>query len=103
MSTKSKLLLVVVDESDMHGDISLAEHIMRLLRKRGVAGASATVGTMGFGRGHRIHHAGLFGISDDRPVTIMAVDGEERLRAAAAELRAFMDDGLVVLLDAEVL
>ena len=49
--------------------------------------ATATAGIMGFGHHHRIHHKGLFGIADDRPVTVIALDEETTLRTAARAIR----------------
>ena len=42
------------------------------------------------------------GISDDRAVTISVVDSEERLRHILPEIRGMIREGLVVLIDAEV-
>jgi PII-like signaling protein len=67
-----------------------------------VAGATAAAGIMGFGHHHRVHHKGLFGISDDRPVTITVLDEERKLRAVLPELRPMLREGLMVLLDAEL-
>lgn len=102
MMERKKLLLVVVKESDTwHGTPWYASFVQRL-RAAGVAGATAHAGMMGFGRHHRLHHKGLFGIADDRPVTIFAVDDEAKLRAAVEEAREMLVGALVVLLDAEV-
>ena len=51
----------------------------------------------------RLHHKGLFGIADDRAVTIMAVDDEAKIRAAFPQLRDMAGEGLMLLLDAELL
>jgi PII-like signaling protein len=44
----------------------------------------------------------LFGISDDRPVTISVADNEAKLRQVLPEIRGMVGEGLVVLLDAEL-
>jgi uncharacterized protein len=67
-----------------------------------VAGATATAGLMGFGHHHRLHHKGLFGIPDDRSITIAAVDEEAKLRAIVPELEAIVREGLMRLVDAEL-
>jgi PII-like signaling protein len=46
---------------------------------------------------------GLFGVSDDRPVTISVVDSEPKLRQVLPEIRPMVKEGLVILLDAELL
>ncbi|HEY1495872.1 MAG TPA: DUF190 domain-containing protein [Candidatus Solibacter sp.] len=44
----------------------------------------------------------MFGVSDDRPVMITVVDTESKIREVVPEIRGMVKEGLVVLLDAEV-
>jgi PII-like signaling protein len=97
-----KLLLVFVNEADSWHNRPLYQAVVERLRQLGVAGATAQVGLMGFGRHMRLHHKGLFGIADDRPVTIVSVDDEARLRSILPDVRAMVREGLIVLLDAEM-
>lgn len=103
MNAPVKMLLIFVNETDRWHDQPLFKVVVQRLQQAGVAGASAHAGIMGFGRHHRLHHKGLFGVSDDRPITITAVDDEQKLRDAAAGIRSIVSEGLVLLLDAEVL
>ncbi len=103
MTAAMKVLLLVVNETDMWHELPLYKAIVQRLHQLEIAGATAHAGIMGFGRHHRVHHKGLFGISDDRPITILAVDTETKLRDAIAGLRPMMSEGVIVLLDAEVL
>jgi len=103
MSAVVKILFVVVNEADTWEDGPLYKAILQRLQRLDIAGATAHVGVMGFGRHHRMHHKGLFGISDDRPITILAVDGEAKIRTAAAEVRTMLQDGLVLLIDGEAI
>jgi PII-like signaling protein len=57
---------------------------------------------MGFGHHHRMHHKGLFGIPDDRPMTITVVDAEAKIRALLPEVRSIVPEGLMLLVDAEL-
>ena len=57
---------------------------------------------MGFGSHYRVHRKRLFGISDDRSVTISVVEEEAQLRRVLTEIRPMVKEGLVVLLDVEV-
>ena len=57
---------------------------------------------MGFGHHMRMHHKGLFGIADDRPVTILAIDQEERIRAVLPEMRQMVYEGVIALIDTEL-
>jgi PII-like signaling protein len=97
-----KLLLIFINETDTWEDVPLDLALVQRLLKLHVAGATAHSGGPGFGRHMRVHHKGLFGISDDRPVTIMAVDEEEKIRAALPSVREMVKEGLILVLDAEV-
>jgi uncharacterized protein len=101
MTGTVKMLVVFLNEVDRVGDEPLYEVVMRRLRKRDIAGATALHGVMGFGQHHRLHHKGLFGIADDRPITITVVDTEARLRALLPELRSLVPAAPMLMLDAE--
>jgi PII-like signaling protein len=102
MNEPVKILIVFLNEVDRWHDEPLHGALMRRLRELDVAGATAHQGTMGFGHHHRLHHKGLFGISDDRPITITVVDVESKVRALLPEVRSMVREGLILLLDAEV-
>ena len=102
MTGPVKMLVLFLNEVDRIGDEPLYEVVMRRLRKRDVAGATALHGVMGFGQHHRMHHKGLFGIADDRPITITVVDSEARVRGLLPELRSLVPTAPILILDAEV-
>ena len=103
MKPPAKMLLIYVDETDLWETGPLYEAIMRRLRQLGLAGATAQIGSMGFGSHMKLHRKRLFGISDDRPVTISVVDNESAIRAALPEIRGMVKDGLIALIDAEAI
>lgn len=102
MTGPAKMLVVYVDETDLWGTSSLYEAIVRRLRQLGLAGATAQAGIMGFGSHGKVHRKRLFGVSDDKPVTITVVDVEHKIREVLPEIRGMVKEGLVILLDAEV-
>ncbi len=102
MTEPVKLLLMFVNESDTWNNTPLYQALVDRLRQRHLAGATAQSGLLGFGHHSRVHHKGLFGIADDRPITIMAVDEESKIRAVVPELRGMIREGLILLLDAEL-
>lgn len=102
MNSPIKLLLIFVDETDQWDGMPLYEAIVRRLRHRHIAGATVHIGVMGYGSHLRVHQKGLFGVSDDRPVTICVVDTETTLRQVLPDIRAMVTEGLVILLDAEL-
>lgn len=102
MNQPAKLLLLFVNEADVWHNRPLYQAIVERLHQLQIAGATVQTGLMGFGHHMRMHHKGLFGIADDRPITIMAIDEESKLRAVLPELREMVREGLIVLVDAEV-
>ena len=98
-----KVLLLFVNEADVWHDAPLYYAIVQRLRQLEIAGATVLTGTLSFGHHRRLHHKGLLGISDDRAITILAVDNEAKLRAALPHIRQMMTEGLTLLLDAELL
>ena len=98
-----KLLLIFLSETDNHRDLPLHEALVRKLNSLGVSGATVHRGVMGFGKGHHVHRDRLFGVSDDRPITILAADSEQRLRTAIPTLRELAPTVPMLLLDAELL
>ncbi len=103
MEPRAKMLLVFVDESDTWDDLPLYEAIVQKLRQLDVSGATVQAGIMGFGSHMKVHRKGLFGISDERPILISVVEGEEKLRRVLPEIRPMVREGLLLLLDAEVI
>ena len=103
MSSPSKMLLVFLSQNDMHGEVPLYEAVVRRMVQLEVSGATVNMGVMGFGSHHKVHHKRLFGVADDRPVTITVIDSEEKLRKIAPEIRKLVPDGIIVLTCAELL
>ena len=101
MTQSLKMLIVFLNEVDRIDDEPLYEVLMRRLKHRDVAGATAQLGVMGFGPHHRLHHKGLFGISDDRPITVTVIDTEQKVRALVPDIRALVPEGLMLIVDAE--
>jgi uncharacterized protein len=102
MNPRAKLLLIYLDETDVLGDLPLYEAIVRFLLQHGMSGATVHTGIMGYGNQQRVHHKRLFGISDDRPVTISVVEDETKLRPILSEIRNMVADSLMVMVDVEI-
>lgn len=98
-----KLLTIIIDETDMAGEMPLYEAIVRKLVRLELAGATVQSAIMGYGRHGQVHRKRLFGVSDERPISINVVDREEALRKALPELKAMIPEGLIFLTDVEVL
>jgi len=103
MNAHAKMLVIYIDETDQWESRPLYEAIVRRLRQLGVSGATVTTGVMGFGAHMKVHHKRLFGVTDDRPAVISVVDDEQTIRRVLPEIRGMVKEGVVVLLDAEVI
>ena len=101
---KKKFLMILVGEGDRHGDLPLYEAVIRKLVQLGASGATVQAGIMGFGSHHQIHTKRLFGISDDRPISIAVIEDEAKIREVLLPaVRPMLSEGLVFMVDAEVL
>ena len=101
MTSPAKLLIVVVGETHVHGEIPLFEYLVRRLRQLEVAGATAIPAELGFGHRESGQLGIPLGISTDRPVVVFAIDSAERIERAVPEIRRLVVGGLVAVLDAE--
>jgi len=101
----AKLLLIYIDETDTWGNskIPLYEAIVEKLFELGIDGATVHSGIMGYGANRRLHKKRLFGVTDDRPVLVSAVDNEARIRAVLPALKQMVAEGLMLLVDGEVI
>jgi len=99
--SKRKYLQVFIEDTDTWDDgAPLHDAIVRMLEKRGIAGATVWNGIMGYGESRQVHQTGLFG--DQRPVIITVIDTEPKIRAVLPKLLPMVKEGLVVVFDAEV-
>jgi uncharacterized protein len=99
----TKMLLIFIDQTDTWQNAPLHEAIVRVLEQNGIAGATVLSGIMGYGIHRRIHRRGLLGVSDDKPLTIAAIDNEDKLRNVLPAVRPMVREGLIGLTDFEVI
>jgi PII-like signaling protein len=99
-----KMLVVLMDETDRWHDLSLYEAICRKLVQLNAPGATVQAGIMGYGANLHIHRKRLFGVSDDRPISVTVVDDETNLRQKIIPaIRPMVKEGLVFLVNVEVI
>jgi uncharacterized protein len=103
IKTPAKMLLIFIDQTDTWQNRPLHEAIVRLLEQNGIAGATVLSGIMGYGIHRRIHRRGLLGVSDDKPLTIAAIDSEDKLRNVLPAVRPMVREGLIGLTDFELI
>jgi uncharacterized protein len=100
-----KMLVILIGESDRWETQHLYEAIARKLVQIHARGATVHRGIMGFGSHQkRLHQKQLFGISDDRPISISVIDEEERLRTVVIPaVQPMIRHGLMFLSDVEII
>ena len=103
LPTEGKLLRIFIGEADRWQGRPLYEAIVEEARRRGMAGATAWKGFMGFGKHSRLHTAKILRLSEDLPVIVEIVDAPEKIEAFLPELDRMVGEGLVTVERAEVI
>lgn len=94
---EAALLRIFIGESDKFDGRSLCEAIVEEARKRGLAGATALRGFLGFGANSRIHTSKVLRLSEDLPVVVEIVDEAQKIEAFLPDLDKMIGEGLVTL------
>ena len=97
------LARIYIGERDQWHGKPLVQAIVRVLRERGMAGASSFLGMEGFGASSHLHTTRILSLSQDLPVLIEFVDTEAKVRAVLPELDMMVKDGLITLERVEVI
>ena len=97
------LLRIFLGENDKYDGKPLYEAIILKARELHLAGATVLRGPMGYGHASRIHTAKILRLSDDLPLVIEIVDGEEAINGFLPLLDRMMTGGLVTLEKVKVL
>jgi PII-like signaling protein len=98
----AKLLRVYMGEADRWHEAPLYDAIVRKLLMMDIAGATVYRGILGYGaKGHQ-HKATFFHPTRDLPVMVSVIDTAENISAAAEVVEEMLEDGLIVISDAEI-
>jgi PII-like signaling protein len=98
----AKLLRVYLGEADKWHDAPLYDAIVKKLLMMDIAGATVYRGILGYGaKGHQ-HKATFFHPTRDLPIMVTVIDTAERISAAAEAIEGMLEDGLIVISDAEI-
>ncbi|MER8431294.1 DUF190 domain-containing protein [Mesorhizobium caraganae] len=101
--TQAQLLRIFIGENDRADGRPLYETIVLKAREMQVAGATVLRGAMGFGHSSRLHTTKILRLSEDLPLVIEIVDGEEKIAAFLPILETIMTSGLITLEKVQVL
>jgi len=96
-------LTVLIGEDDVWHHRPLYHEIVRRARAAGLAGATVLRGIEGYGASSLIHTSRILSLSEDLPVVVVLVDGEEKIRAFLPELSELVTEGLVIVDPVEVI
>lgn len=102
LNENALILRIYLGEADKHGHEALYKHIVKLLRERGIWGATAFRGIMGYGGKSVLHAANPIRLSQDLPILIEAVDRAEKIEAILPEVAALVQEGLVITQEVRV-
>ncbi len=100
---EAQRVTVYIGNSDTWRGRNAVTALIEKCRAMGIAGATATLGVMGFGKTSRIHRAHLLGLSEDLPERVEIVDRPERIAELLPVLDELVQGGLVVLEDVQVI
>jgi uncharacterized protein len=99
---KAKMMRIYVGEDDEWNGEPLYHAIVKKLHDLGIEGCTVSRGVEGYGRGGAIHRAKRFVVSGDLPMNIVSTDEESKIMRALPEIAAMLKDGIINLLDVEV-
>jgi PII-like signaling protein len=98
----AKLLRVFMGEADKWHEAPLYDAIVKKLLMMDIAGATVYRGILGYGaKGHQ-HKATFFHPTRDLPIMVSVIDTAEKISAAAEAVEEMLEDGLIVISDAEI-
>jgi uncharacterized protein len=97
------LLRIFIGEDDRFQGAPLYETIVLKAREMHLAGATVLRGPMGFGASSRLHTTKILRLSEDLPLVIEIVDGEDKIHEFLPVLDAMMSSGLITLEKVQVL
>ena len=96
------LLRIFIGESDKVDGKPLYQRLVEEAHSRGLAGATAWRGMMGYGANSRIHTSKILRLSQDLPVIVEIVDAREKLETFLNEIDSLIKGGLATLEKAQV-
>lgn len=100
---KARIMRIYIGESDRWKDRPLYQALVEAMRANDIAGVTVYRGILGYGAHRRIHKEKPLQLSRDCSIMLSAVDTEEKLRAFLPLVDQMVEEGLVVLSDAEII
>jgi len=99
----AKQVTVYVNSTDQWHGQPLYAAIVQLCRERGMAGATVTRCTEGYGSGGRMHTARRLELSENVPMQVDIVDLGERIEPLLTAMQPMLAEGLVTVVDVQII
>jgi PII-like signaling protein len=100
---KAKMMRIYVGEADRWKDKPLHAALVEAMRANDIAGVTVYRGILGYGAHRRVHKDKALHLSHDSSIMLSAVDTEEKLRSFLPLVEKMVEEGLVVLSDADII
>jgi PII-like signaling protein len=94
---RAQLLRIFIGENETWGGKRLFEALLESMRASDIAGVTVHRGLAGYGENADTHQQRIDLPISDHPITVIAVDAEEKIRAFLPFLDHMLPQGLVVL------
>jgi PII-like signaling protein len=98
----AKKVTIYVNEDARHHLGALYDAILTFLMHKGVAGATATRATAGFGAHHAMHSTKFEAMAEHLPVRIEFIEAAEKVDELMPALYEMVSDGLIEVQDTQV-
>lgn len=98
----AKKVTIYINEDTQHHLGSLCDAILTFLLHKGVAGATATRATAGFGAHHVMHTTKIEVLAEHLPIRIEFVDSAEKIDELMPTLYDMVSDGVIEVHDTQV-
>lgn len=97
------LMRIFIGEADRHQGRPLYRVLLELFRAEGFAGVTVLKGVAGYGANSVLHTDKLLRLSQDLPLVIEVVDGEEKIEQMIPRLDDLLQGGMITLEKARVI
>lgn len=100
---KRKLLRIFISLADKYQGKPLWEYIIKLVKEKGLAGATVFKAVAGIGAHSELKTFTVWRLSQELPIVIEIIDTEEKVKEFIKVIDEIIEEGLVVLEDVEVI
>jgi PII-like signaling protein len=87
---------IFFDEDDRHEDQSTYDYLMHYLLHQHIRGATLFSAMMGYGQKHHLHSPKRLGATDERPLMIMFIEDEDKVKAVLPHMKEVVKHGLII-------